>query len=107
MKQRDKVDQQGLRAAAPGLRRTRPIEARHLLQVHPVPAARNDVLSIAIHFADGFAAAAHKEAPAFSEDAAVFLASRRWRISDLARRVWRAVAASQGSLITADDLADS
>lgn len=107
MKPRDKSDHGALRSLAPAPRRVRPLESRHLLQVHPVPESRGDVLSIALHFADQFAASANKAAPVFSEDAAMFLASRQWTISDLARRVRHAVAANHGSLITAEDLADS
>ncbi len=75
-----------------------------VLQIHPVPLVRDEILAIAIHLGDCFAAAQGKAAPVFSEDAAAFLAGRRWAINDLALRVSRAVASNQGSLITATDL---
>ncbi len=81
-------------------------EAVYLLQVHPVPQSRTEILSVAAHLVRRFAAAQRRDVPGLSEDAASFLARRSWALDDLARRVWRAVAANQGSLITASDLSD-
>ena len=75
-----------------------------VLQVSPVPHGRDEVLAVAIHFASRFASTTGKPAPAFSEDAADFLSSRRWNLSDLTFRVCRAVEQNRGNLITADDL---
>jgi len=77
-----------------------------LVQVHPVPQSRSNILSAVLHFVKQFAEAQGKSAPALSEDAAMFLTSRAWRMNDLAGRVARAVAANEGSLITAADLRD-
>jgi len=82
-------------------------ELGYLLQVHPVPQSRDEILMVAIHFARRFAAAYGKSVPGFSEDAAAFLARHRWEITDLAVRVAGAVAVNQGNLITAADLCGS
>lgn len=71
-----------------------------------MPSGRDEVLTLAMHFAQRFAATAGKEVPGFSEDAADFLASRPWELGDLTFRICRAVEENCGSLITADDLAD-
>ena len=76
------------------------------LLVHPVPQARNDILVIAAHLARRAASRLGKPTPEFSENAAVFLASRVWAIDDLADRITRAVTANQDSLIVGIDLAD-
>jgi DNA-binding NtrC family response regulator len=61
-------------------------------------------MAVVLHLLQRFAAAQRKSVPALSQDAASYLKARRWVIRDLARRVWRAVAANRGSLITAADL---
>ncbi len=76
-----------------------------LLQVHPLPADPEEVLSIVIHLIGHYSMAHGKAAPALSEDAAEFLKGRRWALDDLAARVSRAVAHNEGSLIIAADLA--
>jgi DNA-binding NtrC family response regulator len=75
-----------------------------LLQVSPVPTSRNEILALAMHFARRFAATAGRAVPDFSEDAARFLAGRRWSLADLTMRVCRAVEQNRGNLITAADL---
>ncbi|HVM94982.1 MAG TPA: hypothetical protein VMT89_01280 [Candidatus Acidoferrales bacterium] len=77
-----------------------------LVQVSPVPSSRDEVLSLAMHFARRFAVTAGKDVPEFSEDAARFLSSRRWTLSDLTYRVCRAVEENSGALITAVDLGE-
>ena len=109
MKRRDKLRQTPLRVIGP---RSAPGPSRetalgYLVQVHPVPQSRDEVLMVAIHFARRFAAVYGKAVPGFSEDAATFLARHRWEITDLAVRVSRAVAANQGNLITSADLCGS
>lgn len=79
--------------------------AQHLFQVHPVSSRPEEVLSIALHLLGQFATVHGKEVPALSQDAADFLTCRSWSLNDLAARLSRAVAANQGSLITAADLA--
>lgn len=78
---------------------------QHPFQVHPVSSRPEEVLSIALHLLGQFATAHGKEIPALSQDAADFLTCRSWSLHDLAARLSRAVAANQGSLITAADLA--
>lgn len=78
----------------------------HLLRVHPVPHARADILAVAEHLLRQFGGTTGQPVPELSEDAARFLAARRWAIDDLARRLARAVAINRGSLITAIDLGD-
>ena len=82
---------------------TRPA-ANHLVLVHPLPDTHNAIVVVAAHLLQQFAATQGKEAPGLSVDAATFLAGQRWEADELARRVWRAVAANRGSLITAADL---
>ena len=109
MRQQDKFDSNRTRPSAGRARPAPDASAAgnvHLVQVYPVPRSRTDILSVAIHLVGRFAAAQGKPAPTLSEDAATFLAGRRWRIDDLARRMARAVAANTGSLITAADLCD-
>ena len=77
-----------------------------LVQVSPVPSGRDEILALAMHFARRFAATAGKDVPEFSEDAARFLASRPWTLSDLTLRVCRAVEENRGNLITAADLGE-
>ncbi len=76
-----------------------------LLQVQPVSQRSEELVSITRHLLAHFAAAQGKEVPELSQDAADYLTSRRWRLRDLATRLSQAVAANQGSLITAADLA--
>lgn len=78
----------------------------HLLQVSPVPSGRAEILALAMHFALRFATTAGKEVPSFSEDAARYLAGKRWSLAELTMRVCRAVEENQGSLITAADLGE-
>ena len=78
---------------------------RYPLLVHPVPAGHHEVLAVAIHLARCAAELLDKAPPAFSQNAAAFLGNRQWEVNDLAVRVVRAVAANDGSLITAADLA--
>ncbi len=87
------------------LRATSRADSPALLQVHPVPADSQDILSVAVHLLRHFAVAQGKGAPALSEDAARYLIRRRWALPDLASRISRAVENSDGSLITAADLA--
>lgn len=77
---------------------------QHLLLVHPVPDADDEVLLVATHLLRQFAATQGKEPPALSVDAATFLSRQHWAAEELARRVWRAVENNQGSLVTAADL---
>ncbi len=76
------------------------------LLVHPVPSSRDEILVIAAHLARRAAEQLGKPIPEFSENAASFLAGRSWTIADLAKRIARAVATNQGSLIIAADLAE-
>ena len=84
----------------------RPLRS-HLRQVYPLPETDGEFLAVATHLLHQFAATQGKEAPGFSLEAADFLARRRWVVAELARRLWRAVEANRGSLITAADLSDS
>ncbi len=77
----------------------------HLLQVHPISDRSEELVSITRHLLAHFAAAHGKEIPELSQDAADYLTSRPWSLSDLSARVSQAVAANEGSLITAADLA--
>ena len=79
----------------------------HLRLVHPLPETDGELLSVATHLLQQFAATQGKEAPGFSLDAAHFLARRRWVAAELARRLWRAIETNRGSLITAADLSES
>lgn len=74
--------------------------------IHPVPSSRDELLVIAAHLARRAADQLGKPLPEFSENAASFLAGRPWTIDDLAKRITRAVAANQGSLIIAADLGE-
>jgi len=76
----------------------------NLVLVHPLPDADGEILLIASHLLNQFAATQGKEPPGLSVDAATFLARQRWETDELARRVWRAVEKNHGSLITAADL---
>jgi len=78
-----------------------------LLQIHPLRASRTEILALAMRFLIEAAAKFGTSPPGFSEDAATFICSRQWDATDLAARVAHAVACNQGSLITADDLAES
>jgi hypothetical protein len=69
-----------------------------------IPRSRDQILAIATHLARRVAGRLGKSPPPFSENAAAFLASRSWEITDLADRIAHAVASSQGSLIVAADL---
>ena len=85
-----------------------PLSARppmdHLVLVHPVPDADDEILLVATHLLQQFAATQGKEPPALSVDAATFLGRQHWAAEELARRVWRAVENNEGSLVTAADL---
>ncbi len=74
------------------------------LLVHPVSGRSEDLVVITRHLLAHFAAAHGKEVPELSQDAANYLTSRGWSFTDLAARLSRAVAANEGSLITAADL---
>lgn len=91
--------------------KSQPVTARppstHLRQVHPLPKSDDEILSIATHLLQQFAATQGKDAPGFSLDAARFVVRRRWVVAELARRLWRAVETNRGSLITAADLSHS
>ena len=76
-------------------------------QMFPLPRPGHEVLSAAIDLLRQFAAAHGKPVPLLSQDAAAFLIGRRWAIDELSQRVSRAVAANDGSLITAADLSDA
>ncbi len=76
----------------------------HLLQVHPISDRSEEIISITLHLLARFAAVHGKTTPELSQDAADFLVSRHWTLSDLAGRVSQAVALNEGSLITAADL---
>jgi DNA-binding NtrC family response regulator len=78
----------------------------HLRLVHPLPETDDEILLVATHLLQRFAATQGKEAPGFSLEAAHFLARRRWVAAELARRLWRAVETNRGSLITAADLSE-
>ena len=78
-----------------------------LFQIHPVAGSREQVLALAMNFLSEAAEKYGTSPPGFSEDAARFLGSRQWDARELARRIARAVARSQGSLITAADLSES
>ena len=78
----------------------------HLMQIHPLPESCTGVLSVANYLVRRFAAEQGREVPGLSKDAANYLATRSWALEDLARRLWRAVTISHGSLITASDLSD-
>jgi DNA-binding NtrC family response regulator len=75
-----------------------------LLQIHPIRTSRSEILAVAMHFLLESAIEHGIAPPGLSEDAASFLSSRNWDVTDLASRVARAVATNRGSLITADDL---
>ncbi len=109
MKRRNKLRVTSLRTVGPRDPADAPCADNlgYLLQVHPVPQSRDEILMVAIHFARRFASVYAKPVPGFSEDAAVFLARHDWEITDLAVRVSRAVATNQGNLITAADLCGS
>jgi len=79
----------------------------HLRLVHPLPETDGEILSLATHLLEQFAATQGKDTPGFSLEAAQFLARRRWVAAELARRLWRAVETNRGSLITAADLSES
>jgi DNA-binding NtrC family response regulator len=105
MKRRERPQPSGAQLLSSATRRRNgSAPAGQLLQVHPMPRARHEVLAIAVHLLRRFAVAQGKPAPELSEDAARFLAGRRWGIDDLAARVAAAVANNRGSLITAADL---
>ena len=108
MKQPDKSQSAALPANGTAARRSHAAAGAtgRIFQVSPVPSGRDEVLALAMHFAKRFAATAGKEVPGFSEDAAGFLASRRWSLGDLTFRICRAVEENCGCLITAGDLAD-
>jgi len=72
-----------------------------------MPRTGEAILLLASRLVDQFAAAQGKETPGLSQDAAAFLTRRYWALPDLARRVWDAVAANRGNLITAADLCDA
>ncbi len=74
------------------------------LLVHPVANSRDEILVIAAHLARRAAEQLGKPTPEFSQNAASFLAGQPWTIDDLAKRIARAVATNQGSLIIAADL---
>jgi len=78
----------------------------HLRLVHPLPETDGEILLVATHLLQQFAATQGKEAPGFSLEAAHFLARRRWVVAELARLLWRAVETNRGSLITAADLSE-
>jgi DNA-binding NtrC family response regulator len=106
MKRRDKTQLTTLRRF--GVYRPRRsagvTENDHLLQVHPIPRSRYEILAIAVHFARCFATTQGKPAPDFSEEAATFLVGQHWEVAELATRVSHAVASNRGNLITATDL---
>jgi hypothetical protein len=112
MKQPDEPHAANLRLIDIAVRSARPPKAgfagfaRHLMLVHPAPPSHHGLLQLALHLLQRFAATQGKDLPGFSQDAADFLVGRRWGTTELARRVWRAVAANRGSLITAADLSD-
>jgi len=81
-------------------------EHAHLLQIHPLPDSRTEVLIVAQHLVRHFAAEQGRDVPGLSRDAANFLGTRAWVLDDLARRLWHAVDVNRGSLITASDLSD-
>ncbi|HVO24160.1 MAG TPA: hypothetical protein VMW56_11080 [Candidatus Margulisiibacteriota bacterium] len=83
---------------------TRQAPGHHLVLVHPVRDTDDEILLIAAHLLEQFAATQGKEPPALSVDAATFLAQQHWATEELARRVWRAVENNQGNLVTAADL---
>ena len=66
--------------------------------------AGHDILSTTMDLLRQCAADHDKPVPLLSQDAATFLITRRWAADELAQRVARAVAANEGSLITAADL---
>ena len=80
--------------------------ANRVFQIHPVPSTDGGIVSVAAHLLEQFAATQGKEPPGLSLDAASFLAAQRWEAGELARRVWRAVQANRGSLVTAADLSE-
>lgn len=84
----------------------RPTGTIPLIQVYPMRNSRRDILLLAAYFIRQFAVAQGRDVPALSEEAAKFLAAQRWTLPDLASRLSRAVKTNDGSLITADDLAD-
>jgi transcriptional regulator of aromatic amino acid metabolism len=77
-----------------------------LFLVHPMPQSGPDILSVAVHLVQRFAAAQGKDVPGLSQDAAQFLLRRRWPVGELALRLAQAVATNRGSLITAADLVE-
>lgn len=91
--------------STPRMKRPGEPEPRSLL-MHPVPRSRDEILVIAGHLAHRAASRLGKPTPEFSENAAVFLASRAWAIHDLADRIAQAVASNVGSLIIGTDLVD-
>jgi DNA-binding NtrC family response regulator len=108
MKQRDRpqrslVAVHGFTTARPP---AGPKETATLFQVSPIPTSRDEILALAMHFARRFATTTGKQVPDFSEDAARFLASRRWTLGDLTFRVCRAVEENKGTLISAADLGE-
>ncbi len=109
MKQPDKPHALHPRASETAPRSARPLNAgaaSHLILVYPAPRSQREVLLLAFHLLQRFAAEQGKDLPGFSQDAGDFLIGRQWGTTELTRRVWRAVAANQGSLITAADLSD-
>jgi DNA-binding NtrC family response regulator len=84
----------------------RPAGTIPLIQVYPLRNSRRDILLLAAYFIRQFAIAHGRDVPGLSEEAANFLAAQRWTLPDLASRLARAVKRNDGSLITADDLAD-
>jgi DNA-binding NtrC family response regulator len=108
MKQRDKSSATTSRPVGHALSAPHPASAGKratLLQIHPVPASRSEILGVAVHFLIESERAEGKSTPGLSEDAATFLSSRGWDAKDLASRMAHAVVSNQGSLITAADLA--
>jgi len=91
--------------AAPVADPTRRVHTPRPLLVHSAtPLYRPQLLALAAQLVDHFALAYGRDVPGLSADAARFLVTRRWTLDDLAACLSRAVAANQGSLITAADL---
>jgi DNA-binding NtrC family response regulator len=108
MKRTDEPHGETLPSAGPSKHQGRaagPTSPR-LLLVHPMPQSDAQIVCVALHLVQRFAAAQGKDVPGLSQEAAQFLLRQRWAVGELALRLAQAVATNRGSLITAADLVE-